>query len=394
MQFGLRYFQLLAMTGILLLSSCGGKFFPDNNSGGGGGGGGGGGTNSGNYIYVGNTGSNTSFSMGEFSIANGALNALSGSPLNLGIVFPGTLAITPKNNFLYIGSIATGGIFVYTINSDGTLSIGNNGSAVATGITPSVVKVDATGNWLIALQDTGGANALAFTFAINQSNGTLTSQNSSAGVTLDVGSPTNMVFSPNNQLAFVTLNTGGVDGLLFNPSTGQLTPSQLLHPKASNNADLGAAVDPTGTYLFVTETGTVVNGGNGLRVLKISSNAAMNEISTSPVATDQGPAAVLVSSNGSYVYTANRTNGTINGFSLATNGSLTPLAGSPYTTGSAPVDLKEDNTHSYIAVVCAGGNPDLQVFKIDTTVPGQLLPFASTAAGVDPTVSSSIVTTN
>lgn len=389
-RFGVRCLQVLAMAGMLFLSACGGKFFPDED---GGGGGGGGGTNSGNYIYVGNSSGSGSFNMGGFSIANNKLNTLSGSPFNLGTVFPSSLAITPKNTFLYIGSEA-GGIYVYTINNDGSISIGNSGQPVATGILPSVIKVDTTGNWLIALQDTGGSNALAYVFSINTSNGMLTTQNSSAGVTLDVGSPTHMVFSPNDQQVYVTLSTGGVDGLLFNSSSGQLTPSQHLNTKASSNADLGVAIDPTGTYLFVTETGNVLNNKNGLRVLKVSSNAAMNELSTSPVLTGMGPSSVLVSSNGSYVYVTNRTDGTVSGFSLATTGALTALTGSPYSTGQTPLDLVEDNTHSYIAVVCSNGNPDLQVFKIDTTTPGQLDPFGTAATGTDPTLPNSIVTTN
>jgi 6-phosphogluconolactonase len=376
------------MAGILFLSACGsGKFFPGGDSGGGGGN-----TASGNYIYVGNFSGSSSFSLGAFSIANSKLNTLSGSPLNLGAVLPTSMAITPKNNFLYIGS-AVGGIYVYTINSNGTISIGNSGQPVVTGIIPSVIKVDATGNWLIALQGIANTtNALANVFSINTSNGFLTTQGSQ--VTLDVGLPTHMAFTPNNQIIYVSLGTGGVDGLLFNANSGTLQTSQHLSPKATNNADQGVAIDPTGTYLFVTETGNVVNSTNGLRTFKIGTNAVLNELSTSPVQTDLGPSGVLVTSNGNYVYTANSTNGTVSGFALSTTGALTPLTGSPYSTGSGALDLVEDNTHSYIAVVCSGGNPDLQVFSIDTTTPGQLDSFASVATGTDPTLAGSIVTTN
>jgi len=375
-----RVFHLVCIAGVLGLSSCAGagKFFPppcttNCNP-----------TNSGNYIYVGNSSTAVS-SIAGFSITTTpAVNALTNSPYATGLP-PNTLAITPKNTFLYVGSIS-GGIYAYTINSDGTITVANSGGPVATGVSPITMQVDPTGQWLIAAD----VSPSVYVFGINASTGALTTQGNA--VALDTGSATNVYITPNGQYVFVSLGTGGVDILTLNTTTGVITKlNQILTPKGSSNADLGLSSDPNTKYLFVTETGI-----NSVRVLNINTtgSSVLTELATSPTATGLGPSEVLVTKDGSYVYVTNRTDGTISGFTLAANGSLTALSGSPYTTGSAPVAITEDTTDSYIAVACAGGNPDMQVFKIDTTTPGKLDAFASKTTGTDPTLATTIASTN
>ncbi len=365
------------MTGLLALSSCGGKFFPDET-------GGGGSTNSGNYIYVGNSSTAVSSVAGFTITTANVVNVLTNSPYATALP-PNTMAITPKNTFLYVGSIS-GGIYAYTINADGTITVANSGSPVATGVSPITMQVDPTGQWLIAAD----LSPSAYVFGINASTGALTTQGNA--IALDTGSATNLYITPNGQYVFVSLGTGGVDILTLNTTSGVITKlNQILTPKASSNADLGLSSDPTSKYLFVTETGI-----NSVRVLNINTtgSSVLTELATSPTATGLGPSQVLVTKDGSYVYVTNRTDGTISGFTLAANGALTPLSGSPYTTGSAPVDITQDTTQAYIAVACAGGNPDMQVFKIDTTTPGKLDAFASKTTGTDPTLASTIASTN
>jgi 6-phosphogluconolactonase (cycloisomerase 2 family) len=244
------------------------------------------------------------------------------------------------------------------------------------------MRVDPTGQWLLVVDTTPSI----WVFGINATTGVLTQQGTQVG--LDAGSVSHLYITPNGSFAYVSLGTVGVDILSFNTTTGNVAKIGFLSPKASSNADIGLASDPSSKYLFVTETGI-----NSLRILTINSNGSLTELSTSPVKTGLGPSQVIVSGGGSYVYVTNRTDGTVSGFALAVNGSLTALTGSPYTTGSAPVDLVEDKTSAYIGVACAGGNHDLQVFQIDTTTPGKLDAFATANTGTDPTLVSAIVAT-
>jgi 6-phosphogluconolactonase len=360
--------QILLLSVVMVFTGCG-QFFPPITTGGGG-------TTSGAYVYVGN---NNTASIAGFSISSTALNVLSNSPYLLG-VSPSALAITPSNTFLYVSSLA-GGIYAYSIGTNGALTIANGGSAVVSGVSPSAIQVDATGNWLIAVD----ATPMAYVFAINTSTGTLTSAGS---VALTAGSPTYMTITPNNSFVYVSLGTGGVAILTFNGTTGVLTNNNLvLKPKQTVDAVQGVIANPTSTYLYVGETGI-----NGLRVLSINATTgALTELSGSPYTVGTGPSAVLIDSTGSYLYVANRASNTISAFLASSSGALTQISGSPFTTGVNPISLAEDNTHTYIAVACAGGSPDLQVFKIDTTTPGALDTFQSATTGTDPTNALAVV---
>ena len=353
-----------------MLSGCGKFFVPENS--------GGGGTGSNAYIYVAN---NNTANIAGFSIASSGLTTLSNSPYGLG-VSPSALAITPGNTFVYASSLA-GGIFAYTVGTGGALTVANSGSAVVSGISPVAIGVDTTGKWLIAVDPTPAA----YVFAINTSDGTLTSQGS---VPLSTGSPYRLAIAPNNSLVYVSLGTGGVAILTFNATTGVLTnTNQVLKPKQSLAADQGLAVNPTSTYLYVAETGV-----NGVRVLSIGTNGALTEVTGSPYSTGTGPSAVFIDSTGSYLYVTNRAANSVSAFLSSSSGALTAIKGSPFATGTNPIGIAEDNTHTYISVVCAGGGPDLQVFKLDTTTPGALDNFKTSSTGTDPTNALAIVAAN
>ena len=362
----IRPWKILACALLLpLLGGCG-KFFPKETTPPG---------SSGNYLYVANS---SVSNVAGFSIGTSNLSAVSNSPYSLAVA-PSALAATPSGSYLYASSLG-GAIYGYSIASNGSLSLLNNGSAVVSQISPVAIKVDPSGSWLIAVDLT----PIAYVFSIDSSTGLLTSEGS---VPLDAGTPNRIVFTPNNSLVYVSLGTGGVDILSFASNTGVLTKTnQILKPKQTLNADQGLAVDPGSKYLFVAETGL-----NGLRVLSIASTGALTELSGSPYTTALGPSGVLVDSTGSYVYVANRTANNISGFLLASTGALTQISGSPFTTGTNPVDLTEDVTNAYIAAVCSGGTPDLQVFKISTTTPGALTSFTTSTTGTDPTGAAAIV---
>jgi 6-phosphogluconolactonase len=360
---------ILSIAVVLMLSGCGQFFPPENcttNCN----------TSSSAYIYVGN---GASASISGFSISSSSLNVLSNSPYSLG-VSPSALAITPSNSFLYVASLA-GGIYAYSIGTGGALTIANNGSAVVSGISPTAIKVDSTGSWLLAVDPTPSA----YVFAIN-SDGTVTSKGS---VPLATGSsPNHLVITPSNNFVYVSLGTVGVGILGFNSTTGVLTNNnQVLPPKQSVDAIQGLAVSPSGTYLYAGETGI-----NGVRVLSINATTgALTELTGSPYTAGTGPSGVLIDATGSYLYVTNRASNSVSAFLASSSGALTQISGSPFSTGTNPVDLAEDNTKTYISVVNAGGSPDLQVFKIDSTTPGALDTFKSAATDTDPANALAIV---
>jgi len=313
------------------------------------------------------------------------LAATSGSAYSIGFV-PSAMAITPANKFLYVGSL-TGGIYVYAINTNGSITVQNNGVAVASGIA-SALQVDTTGAYLIvASASLSTSNAVVTVYSIASSTGLLTALGQ-----LTVSKPgasNRMTIAANDVNVFLTLGTGGTEAFTFNSTTGALTDVGNLATLAATNADQSVATNPSGTLAFITETGTA-----GVRVLTIGSNGGLTEVSGSPFAAGTGPTGIVVDASGSYVYVTNRTDNTVSGFVLAANGTLTPISGSPFATGTTPIDIAEDASGKYVGVVCNGGGQDLEVYSFDATTLGKLDAAASATTGTDPTLPIAIVATH
>jgi 6-phosphogluconolactonase (cycloisomerase 2 family) len=121
-----------------------------------------------------------------------------------------------------------------------------------------------------------------------------------------------------------------------------------------------------------------------VRVFAIGSGGSLNEISGSPFASGGQAYTVALDNTGKYLYAANRTNGTIYGYSIGTGGGLTALGGSPYTSGLLVTSLGTDSSGDYLLAAANGGNPDLSMYSFDTTTPGKLDLATSTATGTDP----------
>jgi 6-phosphogluconolactonase (cycloisomerase 2 family) len=178
---------------LLILGLAGCDFFVPQTSGGGGGG------NTGDYIYVGN--GNNRFIAGFGVSSSGSLSVLNNSPYNNGVAAI-SMAIAPGNVFLYAGT--TSGIFVYVINSDGSITVQNGGSAAAQDIVPTAMQVDSTGGFLLAVGVSTAFQAQAIgIYQIDSTTGLLTALTGSPlalytgkASTATVLTPTGMLITP------------------------------------------------------------------------------------------------------------------------------------------------------------------------------------------------------
>jgi 6-phosphogluconolactonase (cycloisomerase 2 family) len=379
---------------LLGLSGCGGFFVPQTSSGGT--------TNTGDYLYVAN--SNNTFFAGFGVASTGALSVLSGSPYNNSVAAQ-SLAVNPANTFLYAGT--TAGIFVYGINSNGSITVQNDGSVSADDIVATAMQVDSTGNYLLAVGISTAQQVQAIgIYTIDTSTGLLTAVTGSplalytgSTSTPTVVAPTGLFITPNNAYVYASLGSLGVQVLTLG-SGGALaagaTPT-LLAPLSTSTSpvDHETASDPNSDFLFVAETNT------GLRVFSIGAGGSLTEVSGSPYAVGTGPRAVSLDATGSYVYVANYGSNNISAFTLtAASGKLTAVAGSPFSSGGLqPIGIVNDNSKQFVAVINSGsngsgGDSDLQLFKFDATTDGKLDPVATATTGTDPTLPISIAATH
>jgi len=368
----MRFTKYLLFPLLAVLCGCG-KFFVDTTNPPG---------STGNIIYIANS---QASSVAGFSVSTtaGTLTALNNGNTFSVAAGPTTLVATPSGSFLYVGG-QSGNIVAYTINADGTITAVNNGSPVASGFSPTSMVIDSTGTWLLAVDGISGS---IFEFQINATTGVLTAANP-ATIPLDQpASPSQVYITPNNQFAYVALQTGGVDVFTFNSTSGALTNRLLLKPTTGTggpNADLAVLADPNTKFLFVGETGI-----NAVRVFTIGTGGALVEVSGSPFTTGAGPSAFAMDSTGSFLYVATRGAGKISGFSLGVNGTLTALSSSPFTAGTftsvtGPQTMTLDPSGKFLAVVSAGGGPDLQIFSFDAATSGKLDSVATASTGSDP----------
>jgi 6-phosphogluconolactonase len=354
-----------------VFTGCGGFFPPINNGGGGGGG------STSNRVYVANQ---TAGSIGAFAIGAGTLTAVNNTPLAAGFT-PLSMAVTANNGLLYVGSAI--GIFVYFINSNGSLTVPSTGSQPA-GVFATAMAVSPDGQWLIVLD---GTTQQLDIFQINLSTGALTSVTAPATYSISSGvwQPSDVRVSPDGTLIFAALGTAGDVVFTFNTTTGVATSSQSLATGNTATADFGLAVSPKTTYLFIARSGT--NGG--VAVYSIGSGGALSPVTGTPFAAGSGTFSVVLDPTGTYVYAANRTDGTISGYTIVPGATtaalaLTPLSGSPYASGAAVQSLGIDSTGKFLLAAASGGSPDLTMYSFDIPVPGKLDPATSVATGVKP----------
>jgi 6-phosphogluconolactonase (cycloisomerase 2 family) len=348
---------------VVALTGCGQFFIPPTS--------GGGGSTTNNRVYVANS---TTSSLSGFTIGTSTLSAVSGSPLSLGYV-PVAAVVTPNNNFIYVAG--PGAIYMYTINSDGSLTAPSGGAAVAA---VNVVSLDVSpdGQWLFGLDNT---QTVLDEFQVNTSTGALsviaaTPYSVSTGTVV----PKQVKVSPAGSLVFIALGTGGDIVFTLNTSTGALVNSQTLGPVTNTTSDNALAINSTGAYLYIARSGT----SGGLAVYAIGADGALNSISGSPFSTGSQPSSIVLDSTGKYVYVANRGDGTISGFSIGTGSALTALTGSPYASGTGVTSLGVDKSGKYLLAGANGGSPDLSMYSYDATTLGKLNLATSTGSGTDP----------
>lgn len=326
--------------------------------------------------------------------ATAAPSAVSGSPYTLAAI-PLALAISPSGNFLYVSTAA--GIYLYTIGSTGSLTLGNGGQVISAD-PATAMHVDATGQWLLeSVTGLGSLNAIP----IVSTSGLYNTSISVQSISLSSTTVQQIAVSPANSSSpyvFVAMGTGGTAVIPFaaantNP-LGSVATISVLHSGGGDNA---VAVDPTNRLLYVGET-VAVSGTQtgGLRAFTIGSTQ-IAEISGSPFTTaGTGPSAILPTTN--YVYVANRAvsgsstgNGNITAFSIASNAGVYSLSTVATTSaGVSTVGLAQDSTSTYVVAVNFGG-PDLGIYTIDATTPGKLDLGTTAATGSDPVQAAAIV---
>ena len=169
------------------------------------------------------------------------------------------------------------------------------------------------------------------------------------------------------ELAFVANQSG--DDL----SAYQIKPSGALlavpgSPFAVGSSANSVTVVPSGRFAYVAD---VIPGG--ISGFSVAENGVLTPVPGSPFATPDGTAFVTTDPSGRFLYALNCGDncsgsgpGSIAAFNIdQQTGSLTPVAGSPFTAGQFPYSLAIDPT-GHFAYVANAGADSLSSYAVDS----------------------------
>jgi 6-phosphogluconolactonase len=206
-------------------------------------------------------------------------------------------------------------------------------------------------------------------FSINASSGALTPI---TGSPFSVGSfpalaASGLAMDPQGKFLFVTETSGVVVGFHVNDSSGALTRVPGA-PVFSGSDPLGAVVDRQGKFLYVANTG---DSNGSLSAFAIDSGSgALTAVPGSPFPTvpDGGPQFLAVHSSGKFLYVSlggySARKNLVGAFTIEANGALTPVAGSPFVTGTYPLGIAIDPAGK-VLYTANNGDGTISAFNIN-----------------------------
>ncbi len=231
---------------------------------------------------------------------------------------PLSLAIDPQGTFLYVSNSGSGTLTGYAIDGSGALSE-IAGSPFAAGTSPHGLIVDPAGlHAYVANYDSDSIS----TFLIDRTTGLLTRVGSDVAAGTH---PYSVTLHPSGKFAYVpNFDSGNVSAYAIDASTGALT-TVAGSPFATGHRSPYAAVDPTGKFAYVSNSGDLgytisaygINGTTG----------ALTALSGSPFATAAEPTSLVVDASGKFLHVTNTTGDAISTYAIdAVTGNLTPAS--------------------------------------------------------------------
>jgi 6-phosphogluconolactonase (cycloisomerase 2 family) len=164
-------------------------------------------------------------------------------------------------------------------------------------------------------------------------------------------------------------------GANYWPLTLPSSPTDVMVPTAIN-------VLKSGADLFVTAYDSSVTPNVGYVFgFSIGSDGALTPLNGGvPFAAGVKPSAVASDSSSSYVYVTDFTSGNVRGYSFA-SGLLTQMSGSPFPAGNQPAAIVVDPAYSY-AYVANSLDGNVTAYSISSS--GALTRIGTYAAGIQP----------
>jgi 6-phosphogluconolactonase len=309
------------------------------------------------HVYVNDNtkGTNT---IGAFDRhADGSLTPLAGSPFvaggagtGAGLASQGAIQITPDGRFLIAVDAGSNQVSVLQINPGGSLGLVPGGVVSSGGTVPDSVAV--FGNLVyVANSGSGDANYTGFRLGFF---GQLNPIPGSTVILAADAAPADVLFnSTGTKLAGTEVGTSQVDSFTVGFG-GRLTAAPGSPFPAQGLGPFGSEFRPTDPgQLFVSNAHNVGAGTGTISAFTDSRNGTLTPVAGSPFADDQtAPCWVEITHDGQFLFTVNTGSGEISRYQIAPDGALTLLGSTPVsaTGGVGAVDarLSPDGRFLYV----------------------------------------------
>jgi len=287
---------------------------------------------------------------------------------------------TSGSGFVYVTTEGNTSLSSFSIdfNTGGLTSFGKS---VSTGSTPIAMVPSGSTLWVLNGPGTtppSGGSISAFALG---SDGSVSASSSTTAITMGVNAK-GLAVAPNGKFLFVA-NQGTYLDATNPPShqpgtisvfsiSGTGASGETAFPTELQNAPVGSgpsavAVTPDGKYLYVANffAGTV--NAFSIDATTGALTAVANSIST-PYLVGTAPSAMTVTPDGGVLYVTNSGGPSISAFAICNqvktscpdvnnpDGTLHPVADSPFSTGLSPMALAIDPLGKYLYVVDQGSN--------------------------------------
>jgi len=344
------------------------------------------------YVNDNTAGTNT---IGAFDRhADGTLTPQAGSPFPVGgagtgagLAEQGAIQITPDGRFVIAVDAGSNQISVLRILGDGSLSLVPGGIVSSGGILPDSIAVH--GDLMYAANSgNGGSNYTGFRL---RPNGRLNPITGSSVTLAANAAPADVLFNgTGTELVGTEVGTSVIDSFTVG-SDGRLTAAPASPFPAQSLGPFGSEFRPTNPdQLFVSNAHNVGPGTGTISAYTDSANGTLTPVAGSPFADQQtAPCWVEITHDGRFLFTVNTGSGEISRYQIAPGGTLTLLGSTPVgkTGGVGAVDarLSPDGRYLYVDESRIGAVGAFAVHGGNLTELGTspfALPASATPAGI------------
>jgi 6-phosphogluconolactonase (cycloisomerase 2 family) len=260
---------------------------------------------------------------------------------------PGAVAMAPDGTHFY-AAMADGSIASFDVAA-GSSSLTPTGSSPFSGIA-TALAVSPSGNLLVA----GGGGTVAAYFV--SADGTLSAAPAGSGASFADRAVNDVAFDPSGLRLYVASTLTGGTGRLGTYGIGTDASLDPLDETAAGLTPTAIVVAPQGSRAYAADL-----AGDQLVGFSVATDGHLGTLAGSPYAAGDGPRSLAITSDGAWLIAANSNSATASSFRIGSGGTLSGTGSQVSVSGAQSVVSAPSPRHAYV-----GGSAKVAALDIST----------------------------